>query len=130
MFFHFKLIILVSHLRIYLVSNKAKCNVLFLFLLNFCFVKKVYFLYCPTTLFFTAFQIVKLFLKLNQTTEKQYLQLFDLIYCMKDDFPDLFAGHQREIFPGGTKVDAGPPNFFGHQSSAKFFILIFCPKLS
>ena len=38
-------------------------------------------------------------------------------------------GPQREIFPGDTKVDAGPPNLFGHQSCAKFFILIFCQKL-
>ena len=41
----------------------------------------------------------------------------------------LDPGPQREIFPGGTKVDTGPPNLFGHQTYAKFIILIFCPKL-
>ena len=35
----------------------------------------------------------------------------------------------REIFPGGTKVDAGPPNLFGHQTCANFFIPIFCQNL-
>ena len=38
------------------------------------------------------------------------------------------AGPQREIFPGGTKVDAGPPNLFWHQSCTKFYILIFSKK--
>ena len=36
---------------------------------------------------------------------------------------------QREIFPGDTKVDTTPLNLFGHQTYAKFFILIFSPKL-
>ena len=34
---------------------------------------------------------------------------------------DVKPGLQRENFPGGTKVDAGPPNLFGHQSCANFF---------
>ena len=41
----------------------------------------------------------------------------------------VYPGPQREIFPGGTKVDNGPPNLFGHQTCAKFFVLYFCPKL-
>ena len=39
------------------------------------------------------------------------------------------VGPQREIFPGDAKVDTAPPNLFGHQTCAKFFILIFSPKL-
>ena len=34
------------------------------------------------------------------------------------------AGPQREIFPGGTKVDAGPPNLFqklGEDQTKKVF---------
>ena len=41
----------------------------------------------------------------------------------------LLPGTQREIFPGVTKVDAGPPKFFGPQSCAKFFYSVFPPKI-
>ena len=43
------------------------------------------------------------------------------------------AGPQREIFPGGTKIDAGPPKFGEVQTNQKRSSLkfdpIFCPKL-
>ena len=41
----------------------------------------------------------------------------------------VYPGSQREIFPGGMKVDNGSPNLFGHQTCAKFFDLYFCLKL-
>ena len=53
-----------------------------------------------------------------------------------------FAEPQREIFPGGTKVDTGPPNlprligayavksfFVPAPNLGKIFFPIFCPKL-
>ena len=38
------------------------------------------------------------------------------------------TGPQREIFPRGAKVDTWPLNL-SPQTWAKFFVLIFCPKL-
>ena len=32
---------------------------------------------------------------------------------MEDNLLYFHTGPQREIFPGGTKVDTGPPNFIG-----------------
>ena len=34
----------------------------------------------------------------------------------------LCAGPQREIFPGGTKVDTGPPNVIGAHAVKSFFV--------
>ena len=51
-----------------------------------------------------------------------FLALLRLFFALE-------SGPQSKIFPGGTKVDAGPPYLFGHQSCVKFFILIFCQKL-
>ena len=48
--------------------------------------------------------------------------------CLRPATSHVTPGPQREIFPGGTKVDAGPPNLFGHQRSSVKFSPIFCPK--
>ena len=66
-------------------------------------------------------------------------------YCFLFFFYVVFAaGPQREIFPGATKVDTGPPNFIGPSKPyrgpcrkiifrpstklAQNFFPIFCPK--
>ena len=59
-------------LGISLVFNNAKSIALFLFSLNFFFHKKLYVLYRLTALFFSAFQIVKLFLKPYENQETKF----------------------------------------------------------
>ena len=67
--------------------------------------------------------------------------------CNSKDFPHLdftdrhtvtnneFAGPQRELFPGGTKIDAGPPKLREVQTNKSKkglhsnFGSMFCPKL-
>ena len=43
----------------------------------------------------------------------------------QQNFPFSIAGPQREIFPGGTKVDTGPSNLFEHQTAQNFLFRVF-----
>ena len=131
---------------------KCLLNLRFIYLLYNCFSIYIYFLNKRLLLVLTS-------IARKTATEKRALTYIPLTLrvsvcsrpsvpsCNSKDFPHLdftdrhtvtnneFAGPQREIFPGGTKIDAGPPKLGEVQTNKSKrglhsnFGSIFCPKL-